>query len=104
MLKRETEQRKETSNGEWLKAVYVMGVILFVAPYTLFSLLLFAVVLLPGSQGSIDIPAEYYISFAGLVAIVYASIKLRNKDTCFKPSILAVEIINWYRRRKRHGV
>lgn len=104
MLERETEQRKEQSNDDWLKAVYVMGVILFFPPMVLFSLLLFAVVLIPGSQGAFDIPAEYYISFAGLVAIVYASIKLRKKHTRFKPSILVVEIINWYRRRKRNGL
>ena len=104
MLKKEMEQRNETSNDEWLKAVYVVGVILFFAPSVLFSLLLFVVVLIPAPQWVFNIPAEYYISFAGLVAIAYASIKLRKKDTCFKPSILAVEIINWYRRRKHHGV
>jgi hypothetical protein len=54
------EQRNETANDEWVKAVYVMGVILFVAPMVLFSLLLFAMVLIPGSQGSFDIPAEHY--------------------------------------------
>ena len=104
MLERETEQRNETFNDEWLKAVYVMGVILFFAPPVLFSLLVFAMVLIPAPQWAFDIPAEYYISFAGLVAIAYASIKLRKKDTRFKPCILAVEIINWYRRRKHHGV
>ena len=36
MLERETEQRSETSNDDWLKAVYVMGVILFFAPPVLF--------------------------------------------------------------------
>jgi hypothetical protein len=66
---------------------------LIFAPCLLWALLVLATVLIPGLPRFSGIPAEHLFGFTGLVAIGYASIKLRKKHTHFKPSILAVELI-----------